>query len=31
VGRLRDDALVLRAAAAFEDARPWQGTKPSIQ
>lgn len=30
VGRLRDDALVLRAAAAFERARPWQGTKPPI-
>ncbi|MDQ2681957.1 MAG: amidase [Chloroflexota bacterium] len=30
VGRLRDDALVLRAAAAFEQARPWQGRVPAI-
>jgi aspartyl-tRNA(Asn)/glutamyl-tRNA(Gln) amidotransferase subunit A len=30
VGRLREDALVLRAAAAFEQACPWQGTTPPI-
>jgi aspartyl-tRNA(Asn)/glutamyl-tRNA(Gln) amidotransferase subunit A len=30
VGRLKDDALVLRAAAAFEDARPWQGKRPPV-
>jgi aspartyl-tRNA(Asn)/glutamyl-tRNA(Gln) amidotransferase subunit A len=30
VGRLKDDALVLRAAAAFEQARPWQQTRPPI-
>jgi aspartyl-tRNA(Asn)/glutamyl-tRNA(Gln) amidotransferase subunit A len=30
VGRVKDDALVLRAAAAFEQARPWQGTRPAI-
>ena len=30
VGRLKEDALVLRAAAAFERARPWQGTRPSL-
>ncbi len=30
VGRLRDDALVLRAAAAFEAAQPWQGTRPGL-
>ncbi|HEX3302731.1 MAG TPA: amidase family protein [Thermomicrobiales bacterium] len=30
VGRLKDDALVLRAAAAFEQARPWQGTRPPL-
>jgi aspartyl-tRNA(Asn)/glutamyl-tRNA(Gln) amidotransferase subunit A len=30
VGRLKEDALVLRAAAAFEQACPWQGTTPPI-
>ena len=30
VGRLKDDALVLRAAAAFEQARPWQGKRPPL-
>jgi aspartyl-tRNA(Asn)/glutamyl-tRNA(Gln) amidotransferase subunit A len=30
VGRLKDDALVLRAAAAFEQARPWHGTRPPM-
>lgn len=30
VGRLRDDALVLRAAAAFERARPWSDARPSL-
>jgi Asp-tRNA(Asn)/Glu-tRNA(Gln) amidotransferase A subunit family amidase len=30
VGRLKDDALVLRAAAAYEDARPWQGKRPPV-
>jgi aspartyl-tRNA(Asn)/glutamyl-tRNA(Gln) amidotransferase subunit A len=30
VGRLKDDALVLRAAAAFEQARPWHGTRPPL-
>ncbi|MBT6146073.1 MAG: amidase, partial [Gemmatimonadetes bacterium] len=28
VGRWRDDATVLRAAAAYEDLAPWTGTKP---
>jgi len=30
VGQLKDDALVLRAAAAFEQARPWQGRRPPL-
>jgi aspartyl-tRNA(Asn)/glutamyl-tRNA(Gln) amidotransferase subunit A len=30
VGRLKEDALVLRAAAAFEQARPWHATRPSL-
>jgi Asp-tRNA(Asn)/Glu-tRNA(Gln) amidotransferase A subunit family amidase len=30
VGRFREDALVLRAAAAFEQARPWQAKRPDI-
>ena len=30
VGRFGDDATVLRAAAAFEQARPWQGTRPPV-
>ena len=30
VGRHRDDALVLRAAAAFEQARPWRDARPPI-
>jgi len=30
VGQLKDDALVLRAAAAFEQARPWQGKRPPL-
>jgi aspartyl-tRNA(Asn)/glutamyl-tRNA(Gln) amidotransferase subunit A len=30
VGRYRDDALVLRAAAAFERVRPWSGVRPDI-
>ena len=30
VGRRFDDAMVLRAAAAFEKAHPWAGTKPPI-
>jgi aspartyl-tRNA(Asn)/glutamyl-tRNA(Gln) amidotransferase subunit A len=29
VGRLRDDALVLRAAAAFEAVRPWADKRPA--
>jgi aspartyl-tRNA(Asn)/glutamyl-tRNA(Gln) amidotransferase subunit A len=29
VGRHNDDASVLRAAAAFERARPWRGRRPS--
>ncbi len=29
VGRWRDDATVLRAAAAFEEARPWAHLRPS--
>jgi aspartyl-tRNA(Asn)/glutamyl-tRNA(Gln) amidotransferase subunit A len=30
VGRRFDDATVLRAAAAFEEARPWADRKPSL-
>ena len=30
IGRRGDDAGVLRACAAFEIARPWQATRPSI-
>ncbi|HET9015163.1 MAG TPA: amidase [Thermomicrobiaceae bacterium] len=30
VGRLRDDALVLRAAASFERARPWAERRPDL-
>lgn len=30
VGRWRDDRTVLRAAAAFERAMPWHGTKPPV-
>ena len=30
VGRFGDDALVLRAAAAFEEARPWQNKHPAM-
>lgn len=30
VGRWRDDVTVLRAAAAFEDARPWAQLKPPV-
>lgn len=30
VGRWRDDATVLRAAAAFEAARPWADTRPPV-
>lgn len=30
IGRWRDDAIVLRAAARFEEAMPWAGRKPSI-
>lgn len=30
VGRWKDDPTALRAAAAFEAARPWRGAKPSI-
>lgn len=30
VSRHRADALVLRASAAFEAARPWQDTRPSL-
>jgi aspartyl-tRNA(Asn)/glutamyl-tRNA(Gln) amidotransferase subunit A len=30
VGRWRDDATVLRAAAAFESVRPWAGLHPPI-
>nr|MBA2453017.1 amidase [Chloroflexia bacterium] len=28
VGRWRDDLTVLKAAAAFEEIAPWQGTRP---
>jgi aspartyl-tRNA(Asn)/glutamyl-tRNA(Gln) amidotransferase subunit A len=30
VGRVREDARVLRAAAAFEEARPWAGARPDL-
>lgn len=30
VGRHLDDALVLRAAAAYEAARPWSGVRPAL-
>lgn len=30
IGRFREDGLVLRAAAAFEGARPWSAKKPAI-
>ncbi len=30
VGRWRDDASVLRAAAAFEEARPWAQLRPAL-
>jgi len=30
VGRRFADSTVLRAAAAFEDARPWAGTRPAL-
>jgi Asp-tRNA(Asn)/Glu-tRNA(Gln) amidotransferase A subunit family amidase len=30
VGRLGDDVTVLRAAAAFEEARPWAEAKPAL-
>ncbi|MEX0761395.1 MAG: amidase [Dehalococcoidia bacterium] len=30
VGRLRDESTVLRAAAAFEEARPWSGSRPDM-
>jgi aspartyl-tRNA(Asn)/glutamyl-tRNA(Gln) amidotransferase subunit A len=30
VGRWRDDVTVLRAAAAFEEARPWADKRPEI-
>ena len=30
VGRHLDDALVLRASAAFEAARPWKGRWPGL-
>ncbi|MDP3062881.1 MAG: amidase [Chloroflexota bacterium] len=30
VGRRGEDATVLRAAAAFEQARPWQGKRPPV-
>ena len=30
VGRFRDDATVLRAAAAFEQVRPWAGERPPL-
>jgi aspartyl-tRNA(Asn)/glutamyl-tRNA(Gln) amidotransferase subunit A len=30
VGRWRDDATVLRAAAAFEVARPWSEHRPPV-
>ena len=31
VGRHLDDALVLRAAAAFEAARPWAQHRPPVE
>jgi aspartyl-tRNA(Asn)/glutamyl-tRNA(Gln) amidotransferase subunit A len=30
VGRTFDDLSVFRAAAAFEDARPWRSRRPSL-
>ncbi len=30
VGRRGEDATVLRAAALFEQARPWAGTRPAL-
>jgi Asp-tRNA(Asn)/Glu-tRNA(Gln) amidotransferase A subunit family amidase len=30
VGRRFDDATVLRAAAAFERARPWANARPAL-
>jgi aspartyl-tRNA(Asn)/glutamyl-tRNA(Gln) amidotransferase subunit A len=30
VGRFGDESLVLRASAAFEEARPWQGKHPAM-
>ena len=30
IGRHLDDALVLRASAAFEQARPWADTWPAL-
>ena len=30
VGRTFDDVTVFRIAAAFEQARPWRGTRPAI-
>jgi len=30
VGPMHDDALVLRAARAFEQARPWDGKRPAL-
>jgi aspartyl-tRNA(Asn)/glutamyl-tRNA(Gln) amidotransferase subunit A len=30
VGRVREDGRVLRAAAAFEEARPWAGARPDL-
>jgi Asp-tRNA(Asn)/Glu-tRNA(Gln) amidotransferase A subunit family amidase len=29
-GRMEDEATVLRAAAAFEEARPWRGVRPRV-
>jgi len=30
VGRLEDEVTVLRASAAFEEARPWVHKRPSV-
>ena len=30
VGRHLDDALVLKASAAFEEARPWNDRRPRL-
>ncbi len=30
VGKFGDDALVLRASAALEEARPWAGKRPPV-